>query len=71
MSDEQLSVIDYIAVHESLRNVLDAKVVRGLFAASDHYVVLAKLRGSGSLVLGNNSTGYVRIDCMDKSTWRF
>ncbi len=49
-------LIDYIAVEESLRkDVLDAKVVRGLFDMSDHYVVLAKvrLRGTNSVMTGN------------------
>lgn len=38
---EQKSMIDYIAVDEKLRkDVLDAKVVRGMFEGSNHYAVL-------------------------------
>ncbi len=37
---EEKSLIDYIAVDEGLRkDVLDAKVVRGVLEGSDHYVV--------------------------------
>ena len=42
---DQMSVIDYIAVDEFLRkDVLDAKVVRGMCVGSDHYAVLAKFK---------------------------
>ena len=38
-------MIDYKAVDEKLRkDVLDAKVVRGMFERSDHYTVLAQIR---------------------------
>ncbi len=39
------SMIDYIAVDNRLRReVEDAKVVRGLFSDSDHFVVVVKVR---------------------------
>ena len=42
---DQMSVIDCIAVDEILRkDVLDAKVVRGICVGSDHYAVLAKFK---------------------------
>ncbi|MCP5003018.1 MAG: hypothetical protein GY941_03575 [Planctomycetes bacterium] len=42
---EQMSLIDYIAVDERLRkDVLDAKVVRGMYEGSDHYMVMARMR---------------------------
>ena len=45
---EQKSVIDYIAVDERLKkDVLDARVVRGMFDGSDHYAVVAKIRVRG------------------------
>ncbi len=38
-------MIDYIAVDERIKNdVLDVRVVRGMFDGSDHYVVSAKLQ---------------------------
>ncbi len=38
-------MIDYIAVDERIKkDVLDARVVRGMFDGSDHYVVLAKVQ---------------------------
>ncbi len=38
-------MIDYIAVDEWIKkDVLDARVVRGMFDGSDHYVVLAKVQ---------------------------
>ena len=40
-----MSLIDYIAVDEALKkDVLDARVVRGMFQKSDHYVVLVKIK---------------------------
>ncbi len=39
------SLIDYIAVDNRLmREVEDAKVVRGMFSGSDHFAVVAKVR---------------------------
>ncbi len=36
---------DYIRVDKKLRkDVLEAKVVRGMFDVTDHYVVLAKIK---------------------------
>ena len=41
-------MIDYIAVDERIKKeVLDAKVVRGMFDESDHYVVVSKIRIRG------------------------
>ena len=43
--EEQKGLIDYIAVDERLKkDVMDAKVVRGLFQGSDHFAVLAEVR---------------------------
>ncbi len=40
---KQKSLIDYIAVDERIKNdVLDARVVRGMFDGSDYFIVLAK-----------------------------
>ena len=45
---EQKSMIDYIAPDQYLRkDVMDAKVVRGMFPGSDHSNVLAKIRLRG------------------------
>ena len=42
---EQMSLIDYVAVDARLKNeVIDARTVRGLFADSDHFAVLIKMR---------------------------
>ncbi len=42
---DERSLIDYRAVDNRLRReVEDAKVVRGLFSASDHFAVVAKVR---------------------------
>ena len=44
---EQKSMIDYIAMDERMKkDVLDAKVVRGVFDWSDHYDVVAKMHTS-------------------------
>ena len=44
-NEEQKGLIDYIAVDERLRkDVIDARVVRGMFPDSDHYAVLTKVR---------------------------
>ncbi len=41
---EEKSLIDYIAVNKRLRkDVLDAKVVRGVLEGSDHYAVVIKI----------------------------
>ncbi len=41
---DKKSLIDYIAVDEGLRkDVLDAKVVRGVLKGSDHYAVVFKI----------------------------
>ena len=46
---KQRSMTDYIALDERLRkDVLNAKVVRGMFEGSDHYTVLAKIRIRGT-----------------------
>ena len=45
---EQKSMIDYIAVEERIKkDVLDAKVVRGIFHGSDHYAVIANIQIKG------------------------
>ncbi len=42
---EQKSMIDYIAVAERIKKVVvDARVVRGMFDRSDHYIVVAKIQ---------------------------
>ncbi|MEL7177812.1 MAG: reverse transcriptase domain-containing protein [Pseudomonadota bacterium] len=42
---EQKGLIDYVAVDERIRrDVMDAKVVRGMFQDSDHYAVMARIR---------------------------
>ena len=47
---KQNSVIDYITVDQKLRkDVMNAKVVRGIFQGSDHYLFLAKIRVRGRL----------------------
>ena len=44
-NEEQKGLIDFIAVDERLRkDVIDARVVRGMFPDSDHFAVLAKVR---------------------------
>ena len=54
--DEQKSLIDYIAVDDRLRkDVMDAKVVRGMCEGSDHYAVLAKMRVRGTWEYGRSS----------------
>ena len=46
--DEQKSMIHYMAVDERLKkDVLDARVVRGMFDGSDHYAVVAKIQIRG------------------------
>ncbi len=46
--DEQKSLIDYIAVDERIKkDVLDARVMRGLFDGPDHYAVVAKIQIRG------------------------
>ena len=41
-------MIDNIAVDDELiKDVLDAKAVRGIYEGSDHYVVLAKIKIKG------------------------
>lgn len=59
---EKVSLTDYTAGDEELRkDVLDAKVVKGLFDASDYCVVLAKLRIRGRREFcGNNGRGEIR-----------
>ena len=43
--EEQKRLIDYITVDERLKkDVMDARVVRGLFQGSDHFAVLAEIR---------------------------
>ncbi len=42
---KQKSTIDYIAVDERIKKVVvDARVMRGMFGGSDHYVVVAKIQ---------------------------
>ncbi len=42
---EQKSMIDYIAVDERIKKeVVDKRVVKGMFDRSDHYVVVAKIQ---------------------------
>ncbi len=42
---EQKSMIDYMAVDERIKKeVVDARVVKGMFDESDHYVVVAKIQ---------------------------
>ena len=44
-NDEQKGLIDYVVVDKRLRNeVMDARVVRGMFPDSDHFAVLTKVR---------------------------
>ncbi len=46
--DEQKSLTDYIAVDEKIKkDVLDARVMRGLFDGSDHSTVVAKIQIRG------------------------
>ncbi len=46
--NEQKSIIDYLAVDERIKkDVLDARVVRGMFDRSNHHVVVAKIRIRG------------------------
>ncbi len=46
--DEQKSLMDYTAVDERIKkDVLDARVMRGLFDGSDHYAVVAKIQIRG------------------------
>ena len=50
---EQRSMTDYIAVDDRLKhNVVDVKVVRGMFDGSNHYTLVAKIqvRGGGNIV---------------------
>ena len=45
---KQKSMIDYVIVDQKLRkDVMDAKVVKGMFQGSDHYTVLVKIRMRG------------------------
>ena len=45
--DEQKGLIDYMAVDKRLRrDVVDAKVVRGMIEGSDHFAVLMKIKTS-------------------------
>ncbi len=41
--EEEKSLTDYIAVDERLKDVVDAKVVRGAIEGSDHYAVVVKI----------------------------
>ena len=44
-NEEQKGLIDFVAVDERLRkDVMDARVVRGMFPDSDHFAVLTKVR---------------------------
>ena len=44
-NEEQKGLIDYVVVDKRLRNeVMDARVVRGMFPDSDHFAVLTKVR---------------------------
>ncbi|KAK4327054.1 hypothetical protein Pmani_002500 [Petrolisthes manimaculis] len=55
---EQMSLIDYVAVDERLRkDVLDARVVRGMFQCSDHYAVLARIRVRAKWEYGRKDRG--------------
>ena len=43
-------MINYIAMSEKLvKDVLDAKTVRGMYEGSDHCVVLAKIKVDGNM----------------------
>ena len=70
----QKSMIDFIAADERIRaDVVDAKVVRGLFSgASDHFPVLMKVRTRGQWIrgAGNESVRRVRTERLNEEQYK-